>query len=108
VSSTPRPEGFFDPAQPAGAPTPLERRADTVEDDPGAPRPAGGTVNLDFANSDLAFRDTHVFSGNFHGFTVYDIENPRRPRQLAAVICPGGQGDVSVRGNLLFMSVEQT
>ena len=26
----------------------------------------------------------------------------------ASVVCPGGQGDVSVYGNLLFMSVEQT
>ena len=24
------------------------------------------------------------------------------------MVCPGGQGDVSVHGNLLFMSVEQT
>ena len=27
---------------------------------------------------------------------------------MASVVCPGGQGDVSVHGNLLFMSVEQT
>ena len=30
------------------------------------------------------------------------------PRLLASIVCPGGQGDVSVYGNLLFMSVEQT
>ena len=32
----------------------------------------------------------------------------RKPKLIASVVCPGGQGDVSVYGNLLFMSVEQT
>ena len=27
---------------------------------------------------------------------------------MTSIVCPGGQGDVSVYGNLLFMSVEQT
>ena len=31
-----------------------------------------------------------------------------KPQLIASVVCPGGQGDVSVWGNLLFMSVEQT
>jgi len=46
--------------------------------------------------------------GNFHGFTTYDVDSTKRPKLLATVVCPGGQGDVSVHGNLLFMSVEQT
>ena len=71
------------------------------------PPPRPGANNLNFGNSDHAFHDNHLFMGSFHGFNVYDIENPRRPRQIASVVCPGGQGDVSVHGHLLFMSVEQ-
>ena len=31
-----------------------------------------------------------------------------RPTVVTSVVCPGGQGDVSVHGNLLFMSVEES
>ena len=50
----------------------------------------------------------HAVVGNYHGFNTYDIENARRPKLVASIVCPGGQGDVSIYGNLLFMSVEQT
>ena len=63
---------------------------------------------LSFANSDLAFSKNHVVMGSFHGFNTYDVDSVRRPKLLASVVCPGGQGDVSIHGNLLFMSVEQT
>ena len=69
---------------------------------------AGIASSLDFANSDLAFRRADLFLGNFNGFNIYDIETPKKPRVLASIVCPGGQGDVSIYGNLLFMSVEQT
>ena len=49
-----------------------------------------------------------MFLGNFAGFNIYDVENTRKPRVVTSIVCPGGQGDVSVYGNLLFMSVEQT
>jgi hypothetical protein len=49
-----------------------------------------------------------MFLGSFNGFNTYDIETPKKPRLMASVVCPGGQGDMSVHGNLLFMSVEQT
>src|SRR5262249_3607203 len=63
---------------------------------------------IDFANSDIAFSRDYLFLGNFTGFTAYAIEDPVSARAVASVVCPGGQGDVSVYGNLLFMSVEQT
>ncbi|MEZ5289616.1 MAG: hypothetical protein R2745_00895 [Vicinamibacterales bacterium] len=63
---------------------------------------------LDFANSDLAFKGVNVVMGNFHGFNTYNVEDARKPKLVASIACPGGQGDVSIYGNLLFMSVEQT
>lgn len=113
-----KPDGFYDPKAPAGPPTPPERdpkeaekeeQAEREAERAGKPRPERpGGGGLSFANSDLAFRGNLLFVGNFHGFNTYNIENARRPRQVASVVCPGGQGDVSVYGNLLFMSVEQT
>jgi hypothetical protein len=128
VSTRPRPEGFFDPRNPAGLAMPGERPSNATPQVPaptpaaptatapaGAPQPYApsasappGAGGLDFANSDLAFSGTHMVMGNFHGFNFYDIESPRSPRLLASIVCPGGQGDVSIHGNLLFMSVEQT
>ena len=67
-----------------------------------------GAPILNFANSDIAFARGLLFEGNFHGFNTYNVEDPTQPRQLSSVVCPGGQGDVSVVGNLLIMSVEQT
>ena len=128
VSSMAKPEGFFDPKDPLGPATPPEApptpapsgtaAAPAPTPAPATPAaPAAATAapagpparsGLDFANSDLAFSGNHVIMGNFNGFNTYDIENTRRPRLLASIVCPGGQGDVSIHGNLLFMSVEQT
>jgi hypothetical protein len=64
-------------------------------------------AQLAFANSDLAFQGNHLFLGNFYGVNIYDISNPDKAHLLTSMICPGGQGDVSVYKNLMFMSVEQ-
>jgi hypothetical protein len=80
ISNTPRPDGFHDP--------------DNVGD-------------LRVGNSDLAFHGNYVIIGNFNGFNIYDVSNSERPRLRLSVICPGGQGDVSIYENLLFMSVEE-
>src|SRR5215510_5056011 len=63
-------------------------------------------AQLAFANSDLAFQGNHLFQGNFYGVNIYDISNPAKTSLLTSMICPGGQGDVSVYKNLMFMSVE--
>jgi hypothetical protein len=63
-------------------------------------------AQLAFANSDLAFQGNHLFQGNFYGVSIYDISNPAQTALLTSMVCPGGQGDVSVYKNLMFMSVE--
>ena len=112
VSTMPKAPGFFDPKTPAGAPLPSPRPPSATPSPaptPGTPPPPPpATSAIDFANSDIAFRKADMFLGNFNGFNTYDIETPKKPRLLASVVCPGGQGDMSVYGNLLFMSVEQT
>jgi hypothetical protein len=120
VSSMAKPAGFFDPKNPAGLPTPPEQPAGAAATPAATPAPATpapatpaappppGAGGLDFANSDLAFKGVNVVMGNFHGFNTYNVEDARRPKLVASIACPGGQGDVSIWGNLLFMSVEQT
>lgn len=65
-----------------------------------------GFAGLAFANSDMAFQGNHLFMGNFYGMQIYDISKPASPSLVTAMLCPGGQGDVSVYKNLMFMSVE--
>jgi hypothetical protein len=111
IASLSKPEGFFDPKTPGGTPIPPERDPNLPPEptpDPNSPAAVAQANMLGFANSDLAFSGNHVFMGSFHGFTTYDIERPAKPKLSASVVCPGGQGDVSVHGHLLFMSVEQT
>jgi hypothetical protein len=131
LATLPKAPGFFDPKSPAGDPTPPENPAQSLGNisttqpaapaqatpapppaagAPAAPAGRGGfpTNFLGFANSDIAFTGHHLVLGNFNGFNTYDIENAKKPHLVASVVCPGGQGDVSVYGNLLFMSVEQT
>ena len=122
ISNTPKPDGFFDPAKPMGDVTAPETNnaaggaggagtpaAPAAPAAPAVPEtPPSPTAGLSFNNSDLAFSRNQVIVGNYNGFNFYDVDSAARPRLTASVVCPGGQGDVSVHGNLLFMSVEQT
>jgi hypothetical protein len=108
IASLFKPEGFFDPKVPGGTATPAERDPGLPPPDPDAPPDPKFANMLAFANSDLAFSGTHLFMGSFHGFNTNYIERPGKPKLSASIVCPGGQGDMSVHGNLLFMSVEQT
>jgi len=158
VATRPKPEGFYDPHNPAGRPMPVEEdpapeaaageagddaeqyenaghegrdEDDAEHDDPGhegddaddGDEPEGETAEADeeddednpqrrgllnFGNTDLAFAGDRLFVGSYHGFNTYRVEVPASPQLVTSVVCPGGQGDVSVVGNLLIMSVEQT
>jgi uncharacterized protein (DUF305 family) len=115
VAALPKPPGFFDPANPAGLPpqkpNPDSAEADADEDD-------GQSVDdtewgersplLSFSNTDMAFSGNKMVTGSYHGFNAYEIGEDGIPVLYSSVVCPGGQGDVSIVGDLLIMSVEQT
>jgi len=103
VSGLPKPTGFApDPNQPAVAPP----------EPPAGGMPAAGrggrgpTLNTGSVNSDLAFSGNSLFVGNYNGINFYDIDSPMTMKHRLSIVCPGGQGDVSVYKNLLFMSAE--
>ncbi|MEX1196831.1 MAG: DUF305 domain-containing protein [Pseudohongiellaceae bacterium] len=115
LTSLPKPDGFFDPNNPGGLPMSRlneedeedgqqEEEAEEEQDEDSEPRPA----LLNFANTDIAFAGNVAIAGNYHGFNLYDISTGDAPQLMSSVVCPGGQGDVSVVGDLLIMSVEQT
>ncbi|MGB3797070.1 MAG: DUF305 domain-containing protein [Alteraurantiacibacter sp.] len=63
---------------------------------------------LSFSNTDLAFAGDLMVAGNYHGFNAYRLGQDGVPQLVSSVVCPGGQGDVSIAGDLLIMSVEET
>lgn len=62
----------------------------------------------EFVNADIAFQGNYIFLGNYYGFQVWDMSNPKEPTLRTSFVCPGGQNDPSVYRNLLFLSVEET
>ena len=100
LASLPKPPGFAPGS--GGATEPFPPPQDPNAKSNGAPR----TVQYGSANSDLAFSGNHLFVGNYNGINFYDIDNPAKTVLKTSLVCPGGQGDVSVYKNLLFMSVE--
>ena len=57
-------------------------------------------------NSDLSFSGSDVIQGNYNGFQVWDISNPKKPKLKIGYLCPASQSDVSVYKHLLFVSGE--
>ncbi|MEM6856877.1 MAG: DUF305 domain-containing protein [Pseudomonadota bacterium] len=135
VVSLSKPAGFFNPDNPADlrpevpkdepeeeeAEEKAEEAVETVADAEGAKTPdraeeeeesltqfAERSPLLDFANTDMAFFDDIMVAGSYHGFNIYKLGDDGVPALQSSVVCPGGQGDVSVVGDILVMSVEQT
>ena len=111
VLATPKPAGFapdVDSIKDVDAtppPPPVDPDAPRQRPVPGA-HPSGPRANYGGTNSDLAFNSKYLFNGNYFGINIYDISDPAKMTLVTSIVCPGGQGDVSVYGNLLFMSVE--
>ena len=123
VASLPKPAGFFDPRNPGELPpTRLQAAIDeaaqsegtdteaTKDDDPEAEEDEkyDRVPLLSFANTDMAFSGDVLVAGSYHGFNVYRLKASEAPQLLSSVVCPGGQGDVSIVGDLLIMSVQET
>ncbi|ANK12246.1 DUF305 domain-containing protein [Erythrobacter neustonensis] len=138
VASLRKPAGFFNPANPADLRPPVAPRkdasdkaeaakpAEAVSAAPAAAATTAGAATppreeedtlteyaersplLDFANTDMAFFGDVMVAGSYHGFNIYQLSADGVPTLKSSVVCPGGQGDVSVVGNILVMSVEQT
>ncbi|WP_189952544.1 LVIVD repeat-containing protein [Streptomyces roseolus] len=63
---------------------------------------------LQSLNTDLAFQGDYAFAGNYDGFRIFDISDPKAPKTVAQVLCPGSQNDISVSGDLLFLSTDSS
>ena len=57
-------------------------------------------------NSDLAFKGDYAIQGNYNGVIVWDISDPSAPELVTEYLCPASQSDVSVYGDLMFVSGE--
>ena len=108
VTSLKKPVGFFDPNNLT------ERNAEDLSDDSDEVKSTEMASRgrrspmLSFSNTDMAFQNNFLIAGNYHGFNIYDISQKDKPELLVSVVCPGGQGDISIVGDLLIMSVEET
>ena len=119
LDSQRKPIGFYDPENPAergaeekdkdeeiqkaGNSEGKEEKVQSIEEDAKSRR----YPMLSFSNTDMAFRDDILVTGSYHGFNIYRIKENGLPNLITSVICPGGQGDVSIVGDLLIYSVEE-
>jgi uncharacterized protein (DUF305 family) len=115
VNTLPRPNGFFDPKNPSNLPPikmPSEdNKSASREDEDGGDAKTEWAERwplLSFWNTDMAFSSNILVAGNYHGFNIYKLNDNGEPSLASSIVCPGGQGDVSIVGDLLIMSVEQT
>ena len=108
ITSLKKPDGFYDPKNI------LEEGVDDTDEDAEQQKTIEDQSSdkrypmLSFSNTDMAFKQNILVTGSYHGFNIYSLQNPDVPELLSSIICPGGQGDVSIVGDLLIMSVEET
>lgn len=130
-ATLPKPPGFFDPDNPSELPAKRylkapENETETANEENKAAVSAGDGAGeekeenkpkseenqrgplLSFSNTDMAFSNNVMVAGSYHGFNVYELDQDGLPELKASIVCPGGQGDVSIVGDLLIMSVQET
>ena len=110
-----KPLGFYDPANPEerGVDKPKDKQDEEAENEDKEQSIEKAAEDkrypmLSFSQTDMAFRDDLLVTGSYHGFNMYQIDEEGLPKLITSVVCPGGQGDVSIVGDLLIYSVEQT
>ncbi|MDG5748321.1 DUF305 domain-containing protein [Qipengyuania sp. XHP0207] len=123
VTAMPKPTGFFDPENPAQlqpvkakdedeeeAKAAKGKKASADDDDDEEEKPQFGERGslLSFANTDIAFSGDLMVAGNYHGFNAYRLGEDGVPSLVSSTVCPGGQGDVSIAGDILVMSVQDS
>jgi len=111
VVSQRKPPGFYDPNNPAARGAAALKNELDEEDKPKTTQKSANALRypmLSFSNTDMAFSDDLLVTGSYHGFNMYQLQDSGIPNLVSSVVCPGGQGDVSIVGDLLIMSVEQT
>ena len=106
ITSLRKPTGFFDPNNPAA-----KGSEDLTEDNENKTTAEISrslrSPMLSFANTDMAFKDNILVAGSYHGFNIYELNDNGIPSLISSIVCPGGQGDVSIVDDLLIMSVEE-
>jgi len=112
VKTLKKPVGFYNPSNPkAKGVKKIKDEDDEDDNDNKTTEELSKSLRspiLSFANTDMAFRDNLLVTGSYHGFNIYEINTSGIPELLSSVVCPGGQGDVSIVEDILIMSVEET
>ena len=113
TASLKKPTGFFDPDNPLerGVVEPDEDEENSESQEERSIESLASSQRypmLSFSNTDMAFTEDMLVAGSYHGFNIYRLEEDGFPNLITSVVCPGGQGDVSVVGDLLIMSVQDT
>ena len=111
IASLKKPVGFFDPDNRLEKGLSNEEDKDEEDEEESSIESSASDQRrpmLSFDNTDMAFSNDLLIAGSYHGFNIYRLEEDGIPNHITSVVCPGGQGDVSVVGNLLILSVQDT
>ena len=87
------------------------RRRDREQPEPAPDRQPAQGRGRDWTatNSDLAFQGKYAFAGNYDGFVdLRHQRTQRRRRSRPGCSAPGSQNDISVHGDLLFLSTDSS